>query len=85
MNNKTLAQQALRISQTGKLPLPDGGCLDFSAEQQAAQRGTKLYRPSDLANWRSTIRQPETAPNGFQAAFGMGGCRLHGAFYSRSN
>lgn len=62
MNNKTLAQQALTISQTGKLPLPDGSFVDFSAEQQAAQRGTKLYRPSDLANWRSTIRQPETAP-----------------------
>ena len=54
MNAKTLAQQALRISQTGKLPLPDGGCLDFSAEQQAAQRHTVLYRPSDLARWRNS-------------------------------
>lgn len=63
MNNKTLAQQALTISQTGKLPLPDGGCLDFSAEQQAAQRHTVLYRPDELARWRETLRQPE---NGFQ-------------------
>ena len=63
MNTKTLAQQALRISQTGKLPLPDGGCLDFSAEQQAAQRGTVLYRPDELARWRETLRQPE---NGFR-------------------
>ena len=60
MNTKTLAQQALRISQTGKLPLPDGGCVDFSAEQQAAQRHTVLYRPSELAHWRETLRQPET-------------------------
>ena len=59
MNTKTLAQQALRISQTGKLPLPDGGCLDFSAEQQATQRNTVLYRPSDLARWRNSQRQPE--------------------------
>ena len=59
MNAKTLAQQALRISQTGKLPLPDGGCLDFSAEQQAAQRHTVLYLPSDLARWRNSQRQPE--------------------------
>ena len=59
MNAKTLAQQALRISQTGKLPLPDGGCVDFSAEQQAAQRHTVLYRPSDLARWRDSQRQPE--------------------------
>ena len=59
MNAKTLAQQALRISQTGKLPLPDGGCLDFSAEQQAAQRHTVLYRPSELAHWRDNQRQPE--------------------------
>ncbi|WP_325198340.1 TIGR02452 family protein [Kingella oralis] len=63
MNNKTLAQQALTISQTGKLPLPDGGCLDFSAEQQAAQRHTVLYRPSELAHWRETLRQPETERN----------------------
>ena len=63
MNAKTLAQQALRISQTGKLPLPDGGCLDFSAEQQAAQRHTVLYRPSELAHWRETLRQPETERN----------------------
>ena len=59
MNAKTLAQQALRISQTGKLPLPDGGCVDFSAEQQAAQRHTVIYRPSDLARWRDSQRQPE--------------------------
>ena len=59
MNTKTLAQQALRISQTGKLPLPDGGCVDFSAEQQAAQRHTVLYRPSDLARCRDNQRQPE--------------------------
>lgn len=59
MNNKTLAQQALTISQSGKLPQPDGSMVDFSAEQQAAQRGTQLYRPSDLARWHE--RQPETA------------------------
>ena len=59
MNNKTLARQALSISQTGKLPLPDGGFLDFSAAQQAAQRGTVLYRPDELARWRETLRQPE--------------------------
>ena len=63
MNNKTLARQALSISQTGKLPLPDGGFLDFSAAQQAAQRGTVLYRPDELARWRETLRQPE---NGFR-------------------
>ena len=63
MNNKTLAWQALSISQTGKLPLPDGGFLDFSAAQQAAQRGTVLYRPDELARWRETLRQPE---NGFR-------------------
>ena len=57
MNNNTLAQQALTISQTGKLPQPDGSFVDFSAEQQAAQRGTKLYRPSNL----NTLRQPENA------------------------
>lgn len=63
MNNKTLARQALSISQTGKLPLPDGGFLDFSAAQQAAQRGTVLYRPDELARWRETLRQSE---NGFR-------------------
>lgn len=63
MNNKTLARQALSISQTGKLPLPDGGFLDFSAAEQAAQRGTVLYRPDKLARWRETLRQPE---NGFR-------------------
>ena len=30
MNAKTLAQQALRISQTGKLPLPDGATVKGS-------------------------------------------------------
>ena len=59
MDNKTLAQQALDISQSGRLPLPGGGVLDFSAAQQAAQRGTVLYRPADLAALRE--RQPESA------------------------
>ena len=65
MNNKTLARQALSISQIGKLPLPDDGFLDFSAAQQAAQRGTVLYRPDKLARWRETLRQPE---NGFRCS-----------------
>ncbi|UYZ77293.1 hypothetical protein LP123_08710 [Moraxella bovis] len=48
MNTKQIAQQALQISQTGKLPT-DKGEIDFLDKQTFAQSNTLLYRPDDLA------------------------------------
>ncbi|MDO4449344.1 MAG: TIGR02452 family protein [Moraxella sp.] len=48
MNTKQIAQQALQISQTGKLPTNKGE-IDFLDKQTFAQNNTLLYRPDDLA------------------------------------
>lgn len=48
MDTKQIAQQALQISQTGKLPT-DKGEIDFLDKQTVAQNNTVLYRPDELA------------------------------------
>lgn len=49
MQTKEMAEQALHVSQTGKLPT-DKGDIDFSAIQRLAEKQTLLYRPNELAD-----------------------------------
>lgn len=48
MKVKQIAQQALQISQTAKLPTNKGE-IDFTDKQKFAEQNTQLYRPNELA------------------------------------
>lgn len=49
MSLKAVAQETLKIIRSGKLITAAGVAIDFSAEQQAAEAGTILYTPQQLA------------------------------------
>ena len=50
MSLKNTAQETLKILQAGQYINSLGNIVDFAAEQQAAEAGTKLYTPEGLAN-----------------------------------
>ncbi len=49
MSLKAVAQETLKIVESGKLITSTGVAIDFSVEQQTAETGTALYTPQQLA------------------------------------
>lgn len=58
MSLKGIAKETLSILEEGKFTTPSGQVVDFSIEQQAAEKGTKLYNPNNV-NELLQLLQPE--------------------------
>ncbi|MCP4149636.1 MAG: TIGR02452 family protein [bacterium] len=61
MSFKEIAKETLNVLKEGKLITNSGKTVDFSAGQLAAEKGTKLYRPGNLAE---LLQKPEPGGTG---------------------